>query len=128
MPTARPWPSFWPAIRESKKVYYPGLADHPQHELARRTMRGYGGVVTFTVKTPTGGRPPRWSMPCGFRTLRPAGRVESLIEQPLILSYYEFTPEQRREWNIPDNMIRLACGIENAEDLIADLAHALAVG
>ena len=54
------------------------------------------------------------------------GGVESLIEQPLILSYYECTPEQRRAWGIPDNMIRLSCGIENAEDLIADLDQALA--
>jgi cystathionine gamma-synthase len=51
--------------------------------------------------------------------------VESLIEQPLILSYYDYTPEQRRAWDIPDNMVRLSCGIENAEDLIADLKQAL---
>jgi cystathionine gamma-synthase len=53
------------------------------------------------------------------------GGAESLVEQPLILSYFEFTPEQRAAWNIPDNMVRLACGIENPEDLIADLAQAL---
>ena len=53
------------------------------------------------------------------------GGVESLIEQPLVMSYYEFTPEQRRAWGIPDNMIRLSCGVENPEDLIADLAQAL---
>jgi cystathionine gamma-synthase len=53
------------------------------------------------------------------------GGVESLIEQPLILSYFENTPEQRRELGISDNMIRLSCGIENPEDLIADLAQAL---
>ena len=53
------------------------------------------------------------------------GGVESLVEQPLILSYYEFTPEQRRALGIPDNMIRLSCGIENTEDLIADLEQAL---
>jgi cystathionine gamma-synthase len=53
------------------------------------------------------------------------GGVESLIEQPLVMSYYQHTPEQRREYGIPDNMIRLSCGIENTEDLIADLAQAL---
>ena len=53
------------------------------------------------------------------------GGVESLVEQPLILSYYEFTPEQRRTLGIPDNMIRFSCGIENTEDLLADLAQAL---
>jgi len=53
------------------------------------------------------------------------GGVESLIEQPLVMSYYQCTPEERAEYGIPDNMIRMACGIENADDLIADLARAL---
>ena len=53
------------------------------------------------------------------------GGVESLIEQPLVMSYFKFTPEERRQFNIPDNMIRLSCGIENPEDLVADLAQAL---
>jgi cystathionine gamma-synthase len=54
--------------------------------------------------------------------------VESLIEQPLVMSYYEQKPEDRRRFGIPDNMIRLACGLENTEDLIADLQQALAGG
>ena len=53
------------------------------------------------------------------------GGVESLIEQPLVMSYFECSPEERRRYGIYDNMIRLACGIENTEDLIADLAQAL---
>ena len=53
------------------------------------------------------------------------GGVESLIEQPLVMSYYECTPEERRQYGIPDNMIRMSCGIENAADLIEDLAEAL---
>jgi cystathionine gamma-synthase len=56
------------------------------------------------------------------------GGVESLIEQPLVMSYYECTPEERRAYGIGDNMIRLSCGIENAEDLVADLEQALARG
>ena len=55
------------------------------------------------------------------------GGVESLIEQPLVMSYYQCTPEDRRAYGIPDNMIRLSCGIENPDDLIADLAQALDV-
>jgi cystathionine gamma-synthase len=109
-----------------EKVYYPGLAGHPQHDLARRTMRGFGGVVTFTVKgadwRQTADVVDRVRIP---RIAASLGGVESLIEQPLILSYYEVAAEQRRAWGIPDNMIRLACGIENAEDLIADLSQAL---
>ena len=53
------------------------------------------------------------------------GGVESLIEQPLIMSYYEVSPEDRRRFGIPDNMIRLSCGIENTEDMIEDLRQAL---
>ena len=55
------------------------------------------------------------------------GGVESLIEQPLVMSYYECTPEERKRFGIADNMIRIACGIENSDDLIADLNQALAV-
>jgi cystathionine gamma-synthase len=53
------------------------------------------------------------------------GGVESLIEQPLVMSYYECTADERKRFGIPDNMIRLSCGIENAEDLIGDLRQAL---
>ena len=109
-----------------ERVYYPGLPGHANYETARRTMRGCGGVVTFTVKDAD------WRQTAcvvdAFRLPQIAaslGGVESLVEQPLILSYYEFTPEQRRALGIPDNMIRLSCGIENTEDLIADLEQAL---
>ena len=110
-----------------EKVYYPGLPSHPYYEVARRTMRGFGGLVTFLVKdADCRGRRPPWSTRCGSRGSRPSlGGVESLIEQPIVMSYHDFTPEQRRAVGIPDNMIRLSCGIENAEDLIADLAQAL---
>jgi cystathionine gamma-synthase len=63
---------------------------------------------------------------CRIPRIAPSlGGVESLIEQPLVMSYFECTPEERRKYGIPDNMIRMACGIENSEDLIADLAQAL---
>jgi cystathionine gamma-synthase len=62
----------------------------------------------------------------GLARIAPSlGGVESLIEQPLVVSYYECTPEERIEYGIPDNMIRFACGIEDIEDLIADLNQAL---
>jgi cystathionine gamma-synthase len=109
-----------------ERVYYPGLESHPQHELAARTMRGFGGVVTFLVKDAD------WRETAAVvdavripRIAASLGGVESLIEQPLVLSYYEFTADQRRCLGIPDNMVRLACGIENAEDLIADLTQAM---
>ncbi len=109
-----------------ERVYYPGLESHPYHQVARRTMRGYGGLVTFLVKDAD------WRQTADvvdrvriFRIAPSLGGVESLIEQPLVMSYYECTPEERKRFGIPDNMIRLACGVENAEDLIADLAQAL---
>jgi cystathionine gamma-synthase len=109
-----------------ERVYYPGLPSHPNHEIARRTMRGCSGVVTFTVKDAD------WKQTAAivdklrlFQIAASLGGAESLVEQPLILSYYDFTPERRAEWGIPDNMIRLSCGIENTEDIISDLKQAL---
>ncbi len=109
-----------------ERVYYPGLPGHPHYEIARRTMRGCGGVVTFTVKDADWRQTARVVDALRLPQIAASlGGVESLVEQPLILSYYELTPQQRQALGIPDNMIRLACGIENTEDLIADLAQAL---
>jgi cystathionine gamma-synthase len=109
-----------------EKVYYPGLESHAYHDVARRTMRGFGGLVTFLVKDAD------WRATADIvdavripRIAPSLGGVESLIEQPLVMSYYQCTPEDRRTYGIPDNMIRMSCGIENADDLIADLAQAL---
>ncbi len=109
-----------------ERVLYPGLSSHPYHDIARRTMTGFGGLITFLVKNAD------WRQTADIvdATLIPRiapslGGVESLIEQPLVMSYYQATPEERTAWGITDNMIRLACGIENAEDLIADLDQAL---
>ena len=89
-------------------------------------MRGYGGLVTFTVKDADWKETAAVVDAVKIPRIAPSlGGVESLIEQPLVMSYYECTPEERRQFGIPDNMIRLACGIENSEDLIADLQQAL---
>lgn len=109
-----------------EKVYYPGLPSHPYHQVAQRTMRGYGGLVTFLLKDADWRRTARLVDAVRLPRIAPSlGGVESLIEQPLVMSYYECTPEERRQFGIPDNMVRLSCGIENAEDLIADLQQAL---
>ena len=109
-----------------EKVYYPGLPSHPYHEIAKATMRGYGGLVTFNVKDAD------WRKTANvvdnakiFKIAPSLGGVESLIEQPLVMSYYQQTPENRAKFGIYDNMIRIACGIEDTEDLIADLKQAL---
>lgn len=109
-----------------ERVYYPGLESHPQHELARRTMRGFGGLVTFLVKDADWRQTARVVDATRIPRIGPSlGGAESLIEQPLVMSYFECTPEERRAFGITDNMIRLACGLENTEDLVADLAQAL---
>jgi cystathionine gamma-synthase len=109
-----------------ERVYYPGLESHRYYDVARRQMRGFGGLVTFLVKDAdwraTADIVDRARIP---RIGPSLGGVESLIEQPLVMSYFECTPEQRKQFGIPDNMIRMACGIENSEDLIEDLKQAL---
>ena len=109
-----------------EKVYYPGLPSHPYHEVAKRTMRGFGGLVTFLVRDADWRQTARVVDAVHIPRIAPSlGGVESLIEQPLVMSYYECTPDERQRFGIPDNMIRLACGIENPEDLVADLKQAL---
>ena len=109
-----------------ERVLYPGLPSHPYYEIARETMRGFGGLITFYVKDADWRETANVVDAVKIPRIAPSlGGVESLIEQPLVMSYYQHTPEQRREFGIPDNMIRLSCGIENTEDLIVDLAQAL---
>jgi cystathionine gamma-synthase len=109
-----------------EKVYYPGLASHRDYEIARHTMHGYGGLVTFLVKDADWRQTANVVDAVRIPRIGPSlGGAESLIEQPLVMSYYQCTPEERQCYGIPDNMIRLACGLEDPEDLIADLEQAL---
>lgn len=109
-----------------EKVYYPGLPSHKDYEVARRTMKGYGGLVTFLVKDADQRQTAAVVDAVRIPRIAPSlGGVESIIEQPIVMSYHDYTPEQRRAVGIPDNMIRVACGIENPEDLIEDLRQAL---
>ncbi|MFM7846700.1 MAG: trans-sulfuration enzyme family protein [Planctomycetota bacterium] len=109
-----------------ERVYYPGLESHPYYDVARRTMRGFGGLITFLL------RDADWRQTadvidrvCIPRIGPSLGGVESLIEQPMVMSYFDYAPEDRARFGIYDNMIRLACGIENTADLMADLKQAL---
>jgi len=109
-----------------EKVYYPGLESHRDYPVAKRYMRGFGGLVTFLVKDADAQATSRIIDAVKIPRIGPSlGGVESLIEQPIYMSYHDYTPEQRRAVGIYDNMIRVACGIENTEDLIADFAQAL---
>lgn len=109
-----------------EKVYYPGLETHPYYAVAKKQMQGFGGLVTFLVKDADWQATARVVDRAKIARIAPSlGGVESLIEQPLVMSYFEYKPEDRARFGINDNMIRLACGIENTEDLIEDLRQAL---
>ncbi len=108
------------------QVFYPGLASHPQHEVARRQMRGFGGVLSFMLKG-------------GFEAVRAflprlryahlaanLGAVETIAGPPATTSHVECTAEERKAMGIPEGLIRYSVGIEDTEDLIQDLRQALA--
>lgn len=108
-----------------KKVYYPGLESHPHHEIAKAQMKGFGGVVTFEIKG-TLNTAKRFLDSLKLCYIAPSlGGVETLITHPGLVSYYDYTREERYKLGITDTLFRLAVGIEEPEDIIADLDQAL---
>ncbi|HTO41466.1 MAG TPA: cystathionine gamma-synthase [Rhizomicrobium sp.] len=108
-----------------RRVIYPGLESHPQHALARRQMSAFGGIITMEIEGDEA-TARRFLERCKLFTLAESlGGVESLIEHPAIMTHASIPADQRREIGISDTLIRLSVGIENAEDLMADLAQAL---
>jgi len=108
-----------------RKVYYPGLASHPHHEVARAQMNGFGGVVSLDLDGDlkrTMAFLDRLRIPQIGASL---GGVESLVLHPASLSFYDLSREERLEMGILDELVRYAVGVEDAEDLIADVAQAL---
>jgi cystathionine gamma-synthase len=108
-----------------ERVFYPGLASHPSHAVARAQMSGFGGVVSFVVK---GGLAAASRVVDAMTIARigPSfGGVETLVEQPAVMSYYEMTTEERAAIGIDDGLVRLGVGIEEAKDLIEDVENAL---
>ncbi|MEM8605624.1 MAG: aminotransferase class I/II-fold pyridoxal phosphate-dependent enzyme [Myxococcota bacterium] len=108
-----------------RQVWYPGLASHPNHDTAKRLMSGYGGVVTFEVDADLG-ETSRFVDACQIPRIAPSlGGVESLIEQPALMSYFELSTEEREAIGIRNNLVRFAVGIEDTEELVADVVAAL---
>jgi cystathionine gamma-synthase len=106
-------------------VCYPGLETHPQHEIARRQMRGYGGVLSFMLK---GGFEAVKRVLPRLRLARRAanlGSVETIAGPPATTSHVECSAEQREAMGIPEGLVRYSVGIEDPKDLIADLGQAL---
>ncbi len=108
-----------------RRVWYPGLESHPDHAIAQKTMTGFGGVVSFEIDG-DGPAASRFIDALSIARIGPSlGGVESLVEQPAIISYYDTDPEVRQALGISDELVRLSLGIEDEADLIADLAQAL---
>jgi cystathionine gamma-synthase len=109
-----------------QKVYYPGLPSHPDHAVARAQMTGFGGVISFLYAGDLDATS-RFIDACQLCQIAPSlGGVESLIEQPALMSFYELTTEQREAVGIRNNLVRMSVGVEDCDDLIADLAQAFA--
>jgi len=108
------------------KVAYPGLKSHPEHALASRQMRGFGGMVTATLKGGINESRRFLERVHLFSLAESLGGVESLIEHPAIMTHASIPPENRAALGITDGLVRLSVGIEDVDDLIRDLEHALA--
>ena len=116
------WLERHPRVRQ---VFYPGLESHPDHAIARRQMRGFGGVVSFRIRGDAR-ETSRVIDACKLATIAPSlGAAETLIEQPAYMSYFELTTAEREAIGIYDDLVRLSLGLEDAEDVIADLEQAL---
>jgi len=117
------WLETHPAI---EKVIYPGLPSHPQHELAKRQMDGFGGLISIYVR---GGLPAarRMMERCHlFGLAESLGGVESLINHPAIMTHASVPADRRAALGIHDNLVRLSVGVEDLKDLQAEIGHALA--
>lgn len=107
-----------------ERIIYPGLASHPQHELAKQQMSGFGGMITFFIKGGmTAARKFLESVEV-FALAESLGGVESLIEHPAIMTHASVPAEQRKALGIDDSLIRLSVGVEDVDDLLADLEQA----
>jgi cystathionine beta-lyase/cystathionine gamma-synthase len=109
--------------KDVQQVYYPGLPSHPQHELAKRQMSGFGGMISFDIGDPVRARriAERTRI---FVLAESLGGVESLMGHPASMTHASVPPAMRDAMGLTDSLLRLSCGIEDVEDLIADLDQA----
>lgn len=108
-----------------ERVIYPGLESHPQHQLARQQMSGFGGMITFFIRGGLGHAKSFLEKVKIFALAESLGGVESLIEHPAIMTHASIPVETRESLGIKDNLVRVSVGIEDIEDLKADLDQAL---
>lgn len=115
---------FLEAHPKVQKIVYPGLASHPQHQLAKEQMTGFGGMMTFYIKGGLSASRKFLESVRVFSLAESLGGVESLIEHPAIMTHASVPAETRKALGIDDSLIRLSVGIEDVEDLIEDLKNA----
>ena len=108
-----------------EKVYYPGLQSHPQHDLAKQQMNGFGGMISVVLKGGLASATTFLENTHLFSLAESLGGVESLIEHPAIMTHASVPEVIRNEIGIVDGLVRLSVGIETLEDLIADIKIAL---
>lgn len=111
---------------EVEKVIYPGLSSHPQHELAKQQMQGFGGMISFYIKGGLDAARRFCERTQYFALAESLGGVESLVNHPAIMTHASVPAEVRARLGITDNLVRLSVGVEDLADLQADLAQALA--
>ncbi|HYY46922.1 MAG TPA: cystathionine gamma-synthase [Candidatus Angelobacter sp.] len=109
-----------------ERVFYPGMPDHPQRELARRQMSGFGGMISFEVKGGLESARKVVERTQLFTLAESLGGVESLIELPAVMTHASIPAETRRSHGVTDGLIRISVGLEDVADLISDLDQALA--
>lgn len=111
--------------KKVEKVIYPGLESHPQHAIAKKQMRGFGGMLTIYLKGGVEESRKMLETVKIFALAESLGGVESLIEHPGIMTHASVPADQRKKLGIADNLVRLSVGIEDVDDLIADLDRAI---
>jgi cystathionine beta-lyase/cystathionine gamma-synthase len=111
-------------VKKVQHVYYPGLSTHPQHELARKQCSGFGGMISFDVGSFEKAKKVVESAKI-FSLAESLGGVESLIGHPVTMTHASIPKEKRLKMGLTDGIVRLSVGVEDVEDLIGDLGHAL---
>lgn len=109
-----------------EKVYYPGLQSHPTHHIAKKQMHGFGGMLSFELKSEFNASEFQKNLKLIKPSMSLAG-VESTILMPSLTSHGLLTPEQRKEMGVSDNLLRFSVGIEDVKDIIADIENALKI-
>jgi cysteine-S-conjugate beta-lyase len=108
------------------KVFYPGLKTHPNHDIAKKQAKGFGGIVSFSLKQDTKEAAAAFATSTSlFKLAESLGGIKSLVSHPATMTHKSIPDEKRRSAGVNDSLVRLSVGLEEAEDVIADLQQAL---